>query len=110
MIRKYICLAFMIIPLVSYEQIDSIENKITFRVFSEPTPYAAKIYISGNHAQLRNWAQPYIPLEERLNGVWEKTFSFKKGTQLQYDFNLGSFENIGLDFHQSSKFGICNYG
>ena len=27
----------------------------------------------------------------------KKTFSFKKGTQLQYDFNLGSFESIGLD-------------
>jgi len=97
MIKKYICLAFLIIPLVSYAQVDSSENIITFRVISKPTPYAAKIHITGNHPQLRNWQHPPIPLEERSDGVWEKTFSFATGTQLQYGLNLGSWESIGLD-------------
>ncbi len=98
MIRKYIFLAFLIIPLVSYAQVDSTENKITFRVISSKLiPYAAKIHITGNHLQLLDWASPGIPLEELSDSVWEKTFSFKTGTQLQYDFNLGSFESIGLD-------------
>ncbi len=97
MIRKVILLTFLFIPLVSYAQVDSTENKITFRVISKPTPYAAKIHITGNHPQLRNWEGPPIPLEERSDGVWEKTFSFATGTQLQYDFNLGSWECIGLD-------------
>lgn len=97
MIRKVILLVFLINPLVSYAQSDSSDNIITFRVISKPTRYAAKIHITGNHPQLRNWASPGIPLEERSDGVWEKTFSFKKGTQLEYDFNLGSFESIGLD-------------
>lgn len=97
MIRKYILFAFLIIPFVSYAQVDSSENKITFRVISKPTPYAAKLHITGKHSQLRNWTSPGIPLEELSDGVWEKTFSFKKGTQLEYDFNLGSFESIGLD-------------
>ncbi|MFQ5864928.1 MAG: SpoIIE family protein phosphatase [bacterium] len=97
MIRKSILLAFLIIPLVSYAQVDSTDNIITFRVFSKPTPYAAKIHITGNHPQFRNWASPGIPLDERSDGVWEKSFSFKKGTQLEYDLNLGSFESIGLD-------------
>jgi len=97
MIRKYILLAFLIIPHVSYAQVDSTENTITFRVISKPTSYAAKIHITGNHPQLRNWDRPYIPLEERSDGVWEKTFSFAAGTQLQYALNLGSWECVGLD-------------
>jgi len=95
--KKVILLAFLIIPLVSYAQVDSTDNRITFRVISKPTPHAAKIHITGNHPQLRNWGSPGIPLEERSDGVWEKTFSFKKGTQLEYDFNLGSKECVGLD-------------
>jgi len=98
MIRKYIFLVFLIIPFVSYAQVDSTENKITFRVISSKLiPYAAKIHITGNHPQLLNWASPGIPLEELSDSVWEKTFSFKTGTLLEYDFNLGSFESIGLD-------------
>ncbi len=98
MIRKYILLAFLIIPLISYAQVNNTENTITFRVISKPIPsYAAKIHITGNHPQLLNWESPGIILEELSDGVWEKTFSFEKGTQLQYDYNLGSFESIGLD-------------
>ncbi len=98
MIRKYIILAFLIIPLVSYAQVDSTENRVTFRVISSKLiPYAAKIHITANHPQLLDWASPGIPLEELSDSVWEKTFSFKTGTLLEYDFNLGSFESIGLD-------------
>ena len=97
MIRKVFFFVFLIIPLVSYAQTDSTENKITFRVFSKPTPYDAKVYITGNQVQLHNWTDPGTQLEELSAGVWEKTFFFEKGTQLEYDFNLGSFESIGLD-------------
>jgi len=97
MIRKYILLAFLIIPLLSYAQVDSTENIITFRVISKPTSYAAKIHITGNHPLLSNWRWPYIPLEERSDGVWEKTFSFATGTRLQYALNLGRWECVGLD-------------
>jgi len=98
MIRKYILLAFLLIPLVSYAQVGSTESKITFSVISSKLiPYAAKIHITGNHPQLLDWASPGIPLEELSDSLWEKTFSFEKGTHLEYDFNLGSFESIGLD-------------
>ncbi|MFQ5652675.1 MAG: carbohydrate-binding module family 20 domain-containing protein, partial [bacterium] len=98
MIRKVILLAFLFIPHASYAQGDSTENKITFRVISSKLiPYAAKIHITGDHPQLRNWQIPGIPLEERSAGVWEKTFPFATGTQLQYIFDLGSFESVGLD-------------
>jgi len=65
MIKKYICLAFLIIPHVGYAQTDSSDTIITFRVISKPMPYAAKIHITGNHPQLRNWEHPPKPLEER---------------------------------------------
>ncbi len=98
MIRKVILLAFLIIPHVGYAQTDSSYTIITYLVISSKLiPYAAKIHITGNHPQLIDWASPGIPLEELSDSVWEKTFSFETGTQLQYDFNLGSFESIGLD-------------
>ena len=97
MIRRVILLAFLIIPHVSFAQTDSTENIITFRVFSKPISFAAKIHISGDHQQFLNWTIPGIPLEEVSEGVWEKTFSFPTGTQLEYHHDLGSYESMGLD-------------
>lgn len=92
-----ILVSILIVPVFSFGQSNSVKSKITFRVFSKPEPYAARIYITGNHPELRYWASPGVPLTEKEDGVWEKIFEFDPGTRLEYDFNLGSFESIGLD-------------
>jgi serine phosphatase RsbU (regulator of sigma subunit) len=97
MIRKCVLFAFLIFPLVGYAQRDTSDKKVTFRVLSKLTSFAAKVHITGNHPQLGDWQYPFVQLEEHSDGVWEKTFSFSKGTRVQYAFNLGSSECVGLD-------------
>ncbi len=54
-----------------------------------------QIFIAGNQPSLGNWNAAEIPLTKE-NGKWSGSFSFPAGTQLEYKFTKGSWENEGL--------------
>ncbi|MCP4214378.1 MAG: SpoIIE family protein phosphatase [bacterium] len=65
-------------------------KKITFRVLSNPKPFKAEVHIRADCPQLNDFNYPYPMMEKKGEGVWEKTVMLPKGTQLKYEFNLGS--------------------
>lgn len=69
------------------------EYQVTFYVHSNPILGPDDtVYITGNQDALGNWQPDKLPLKKEGND-WAASFSFPAGTQLQYKFTKGSWEN-----------------
>ena len=82
-------------------------KKITIKVHAESLNDSSAIYITGNCDQFGNWNPAVVKLKKDSVNSWSKSFLFKKGEKLEYDFTRGSFSNdsfgpkgILYPFHQ----------
>ncbi|MCF8260030.1 MAG: hypothetical protein K9J12_04595 [Melioribacteraceae bacterium] len=62
---------------------------------------SAVLYISGNDSLFGNWNAGLVEFERLDNESWTKTFSFPKGSLLEYKFTLGDWSNEALDNSKS---------
>jgi serine phosphatase RsbU (regulator of sigma subunit) len=88
-LRHWCTLALPILLFVGCQH--SIERSVTIRVFSTSTPPNSRIFATGNIDQLGNWNPGAIPLDQRADSVWEKTFRIKEGTDVEFKITRGSW-------------------
>ncbi len=68
-------------------------EKVTFRVrVPATTPAADIIFIVGNQSQLGDWRPERVALTKVGDQVWEKSFIFSAGKQLEYKITRGSWQ------------------
>jgi predicted alpha/beta superfamily hydrolase len=68
------------------------EAQITFTVIvPQSTPANAIVYIAGNSPLLGNWNPGEVALTKVNDSTWSKSFTFTKGTELEYKITLGSW-------------------
>lgn len=58
--------------------------------------YSDKFYIAGNNDQLGNWDPSSIQIDKVNDTTYFKEFSFEKGTNLEFKFTRGSWQNEAL--------------
>lgn len=69
------------------------DKQVTFRVLPRSLADTARVYITGNEAQLGAWHPGRVALAPQADGSWSRTFNFPKGARLEYKFTRGSWEN-----------------
>jgi methionine-rich copper-binding protein CopC len=68
---------------------------VTFRVtVPENTPVGETIYIFGNQDVWGPWNPGLAAMTNVAPNVWEATFTFPEGTQLEYKYTRGSSETV----------------
>jgi enterochelin esterase-like enzyme len=72
------------------------EVSVTLRVETDPFEEGRKVFVSGNVSQLGLWAPDKVSLEIISAGIWEKKFSFRKGTTIEYKFTNGNWNTEAL--------------
>lgn len=77
----------------------STERSVTIRVLSTSTPSNSRVYATGSIDQLGNWNPGAIPLDQRADSVWEKTFRIKEGTSVEFKITRGSWRSEEMDPH-----------
>ena len=55
-----------------------------------------QVRITGNHDLLSNWSPSGIPLERIDDHIWVRTFTFPRGTDLEYKFTRGTWQQEAL--------------
>jgi serine phosphatase RsbU (regulator of sigma subunit) len=75
------------------------DHRVTVRVIVEDLPAGDRIYVAGNLAELGSWDPGRVGLEPVAEGIWQNTFSFERGTHLEFKFTRGSWatEAVGAD-------------
>lgn len=61
------------------------------------TPDNATIYISGNHKVLGNWNPGKVALKKIAAFQYQISFSFPKGTHLEFKFTRGNWDTVERD-------------
>jgi len=74
----------------------SVNCKITLTVISTGLQDSTKIYVSGNNKLFGNWNAGKIKLKKNNDSTWSRTFSFPKGSILEFKFTKGSWQNEAL--------------
>ncbi|MCW8809333.1 MAG: alpha/beta hydrolase-fold protein [Ignavibacteriaceae bacterium] len=70
---------------------------ITILVKANNLPSGSSIYVTGNDAKLGYWQPDAVKLIKNVNGIWSKSFLFKKGEKLDFKITLGSWESEALN-------------
>lgn len=87
---KFILL-FILLLINNYAQVN-----LSITVYSKLNEDES-VFISGNNNKFGNWS-PYNTKFDKLNdSTWNKTFHFQKGTNLEFKFTKGSWNNEALD-------------
>jgi serine phosphatase RsbU (regulator of sigma subunit) len=104
-IRFYLIIAVSILLLSGCSKNEL--KRITIRVHANDVSDSTAIYLTGNSKQFGDWNPGLIKLNRDSANSWSRTFFFKKGDKLEYDFTRGSFskdsfgpEGILHPFHQ----------
>lgn len=71
--------------------------KITIKVNASNIDDTSQVFIAGNQIEFGAWQPDKISLKKADNDSWTSTFSFAKGTRLQFKFTKGSWLNEALD-------------
>ena len=66
-------------------------KKITVKVHAEGLSDSSTVYITGNSGQLGDWDPSAVKLKKDSANWWSRTFYFRKGEKLEYDFTRGSY-------------------
>ncbi len=103
--KRYWLLAVLIPLACGIREASSIKT-ITFRVIPKSLPPSSKIYIAGNHSKLGNWQANVVALHEQPEGSWSRSFSFRRGTPLEFKITRGTWESEavsaeGIEFPNS---------
>lgn len=70
---------------------------VQFKVTTIPGMRADKIYISGNHSQLGDWAPNIVKMNKINDSLWEKSITVKRGFELRYKFTGGTWLQEAAD-------------
>lgn len=70
---------------------------ITILVKANNLHEGSSVYITGNDAKLGHWQPDAVKLIENKNGIWSKSFLFKKGEKIEFKITLGSWETEALN-------------
>ncbi len=87
---------FAIILFASELFAQSNTNKITLTVISSQVNDSSNVYVSGNNILFGDWNAGKTELTKINDSVWSKTFSFPKGTILEFKFTKGTWETEAL--------------
>ncbi len=71
--------------------------RITLEIQVHNIPDTAKVYVSGNQPELGNWNPGLIALSNTSGNVWERTFSFPAGEDVEFKITRGSWENEAVN-------------
>lgn len=93
---KQWCILALLLPLFTGCR-QAPERSVTIRVLSTSAPLRSRLFVAGNIDQLGNWNPGAIPLEQRADSVWEKTFRVQDGTALEFKFTRGSWRTEEMD-------------
>ena len=90
-----------LIPIIVLITISAIHPQIkkyniTFIVTASNVQVDSSVYIVGNNSELGNWDPSAVPLSKVNDSTFEKTFSFKAGTEIEYKFTRGSWGKEAL--------------
>jgi serine phosphatase RsbU (regulator of sigma subunit) len=66
-------------------------KKITVKVHAEGLSDSGTVYITGGPDQLGDWDPSAVKLKKDSINWWSRTFYFRKGEKLEYDFTRGSY-------------------
>ncbi len=69
---------------------------VTILVTADSVGENENVYIAGNDEQLGGWDASKVPLEKKSSNHFQKTFSFTKGTKLEFKFTKGSWATEAL--------------
>lgn len=79
-------------------QIIAAQNfKVTFQVNAPAISDTDDVYIAGSQTEFGNWNPSAVKLDRVDNETWRKSFSFPKGTILEYKFTRGAWDNEALN-------------
>ncbi|MGH7594819.1 MAG: carbohydrate-binding module family 20 domain-containing protein [bacterium] len=95
--KRFWLLAALLIALACSTPQSSSFKTVTFRVIPKSLPPAAKIYITGNHSKLGNWQPNVATLHEKSDGSWSRSFSFHRGTLLEFKITRGNWETEAVN-------------
>ncbi len=80
--------------------------EITFIIQANNIPDSGKIYITGNQPELGNWHPGEISLINTAGNIWERTFSFTTGENIEFKITRGSWENEAVNMDGSTPANI----
>ncbi len=56
-----------------------------------------EVFISGNQKELGSWQPGKINFEKENDSIWVKSFTFQKGTELEFKITLGDWNTEALE-------------
>ena len=73
------------------------QRSVTIRVVSNTVPPSASLSITGNNDQMSNWRPDGVRLIHHADSVWEGTFRFGQGSDVQFKITRGSWRTEEMD-------------
>lgn len=80
---------------ILYSQTD--KHKVVFNIVAKGVNEKENIYICGNQDSLGFWNPGLLPFTKVNDSTWTREFIFVKGTNLEFKFTKGSWEQEALN-------------
>lgn len=96
-LKLLVLLFCTILPVSCTDKNNTNEKSVTFEVVLPSSARDSVVYITGNKEELGNWSADKIALQKTPEGIWKRTFSFKRGSHVEYKFTRGSWETEAVN-------------
>ncbi len=72
------------------------QHKVVLNVFPDIPPPLNQICVAGDHENFGNWKADQVPLRQKEDSSWTRSFIFEKGTELSFKITGADWGNEAL--------------